>query len=150
MNLKTIFTNEKNENFISLAKKLWDEYVEISGDVVKEYQKFNTLEGKHFVILIFDENTAIACGSFKKFSKDTVEIRRVFVDKKYRKRKLASYIIENLEKIAKGKGYSYAVLETGAKNKISRRFYENLNYDIVEKFEPFEGMATCLCMKKKL
>ena len=150
MTLKIIFTDEKNEDFISLAKKLWDEYVEISGDTVKEYQKFNNLEGEHFVILVFDNDKAVACGSFKKFSKDTVEIRRVFVDKEYRRRKLAFYIMGNLEKIAKEKGYSYAVLETGAKNEVSKKFYKRLNYTIVGNFEPFKGMLSCLCMKKKL
>jgi len=150
MAFKSVFTNEKNENFISLAKKLWEEYVEISGDVVKQYQKFNTLEGEHFVILIFDGEKPIACGSFKKFSKDTVEIRRVFVEKEYRRRKLATYIMKNLEKIAKEKGYEYAVLETGVKNKVSRTFYKNLDYGIIANFEPFKDMLTCLCLKKEL
>jgi ribosomal protein S18 acetylase RimI-like enzyme len=150
MTLRTVFTNEKNENFIILAKKLWDEYVEISGDVVKQYQKFNTLEGKHFVILICDGEKAIACGSFKRFSKDTAEIRRVYVEKQHRRRKLASYIMENLEKIAKEKGYDNIVLETGVKNKVSRKFYKNLDYNIIANFEPFKDMSTCLCLKKKL
>jgi GNAT superfamily N-acetyltransferase len=150
MAFKTIFTNENNKYFISLAKNLWDEYLEILGDIVKEYQKFNTLEGEHFVILIFDNEKAIACGSFKKFSKNTVEIKRVFVDKKYRRRKLASYVMKNLEEIAKEKGYKYTVLETGIKNKVSRNFYKNLDYVIIDNFEPFESMLTCLCLKKEL
>ena len=150
MAFKLVFTDENNEDFISLAKKLWDEYVEISGDVVKEYQKFNTLEGKHFVILIFEEDTPIACGSFRKFSKDTAEIRRVYVEKNYRKQKLASYIMKNLEKIAKEQDYDYVVLETGVKNKVSRKFYKSLDYKIIDNFEPYRGMLTCLCLKKEL
>jgi ribosomal protein S18 acetylase RimI-like enzyme len=150
MTFKTIFTDENNEDFISLAKKLWEGYVESSGDIVKKYQEFNTLEGEHFVILIFDSEKAIACGSFKEFSKDTVEIKRVFVDKEYRRRKLALCIMKGLEEIAKEKSYKYAVLETGAKNKASRKFYKKLDYDIIERFVPLEGMPICLQMKKKL
>ena len=150
MAFKLVFTDENNEDFISLAKKLWDEYVEISGDVVKEYQKFNTLEGKHFVILIFEEDTPIACGSFRKFSKDTAEIRRVYVEKNYRKQKLASYIMKNLEKTAKEQDYDYVVLETGVKNKVSRKFYKSLDYKIIDNFEPYRDMSTCLCLKKEL
>jgi len=148
------FTDEKNQDFIDLAKELWDEYYENVGDIVDKYKEVNNLEGKHFVILVFDENnennSPIACGSFKEFSTSTVEIKRVFVKKPYRNKGLATFIMEKLEKEAKNRGYDFSVLVTGVNNLPSQLFYKKLNYDIFEGFGFFKGDCDSISYKKEL
>ncbi|MDR2967011.1 MAG: GNAT family N-acetyltransferase [Methanobacteriaceae archaeon] len=154
MDFKTIFTNENNEDFIDLAKELWDEYYENVGNTVDKYREVNNLEGEHFVILIFDENSEnnspIACGSFKEFSPDTVEIKRVFVKKTYRNKGLATFIMKRLEKEAKNRSYNFSVLVTGTNNLPSQVFYKKLDYDTFEGFGFFKGDFDSISFKKEL
>jgi len=154
MTFKAVFTNENNEDFIELAKELWDEYYENVGDKVNKYKEVNNLEGEHFVILILDENSennsSIACGSFKELSSDTVEIKRVFVKKPYRNKELATFIMKKLEKEAKNRNYDFSVLVTGITNLPSQTFYKKLGYDIVEGFGFFKGDSDSISFKKRL
>jgi GNAT superfamily N-acetyltransferase len=156
MKIKTIITDEKNQDFINLAKKLWCEYFENVGDTVDKYQEVNNLEGKHFVILIFDEdnenrnNNPIACGSFKEFSKDTVEIKRVFVKQPYRNNGLATFIMGKLEKEAKMRAYDFSILMTGINNIFSQLLYKKLDYKEVEGFGIFKEDPDSVTMRKKL
>jgi len=154
MGFKTIFTNENNEDFIDLTKELWDEYYENFGDTVDKYQEVNNLEGEHFVILIFDENSEnnrpIACGSFKEISSGTVEIKRVFVKKPYRNKGLATFIMEKLEIEAKKRGYDFSVLVTGVTNLSSQSLYKKLSYGLIECFGIFKGDSDASCFRKKL
>jgi len=152
MKFSHTFTNEKNQDFIDLAKELWDEYYENVGDTVDKYQEVSNLEGEHFVILIFDENDEnnhpIACGSFKEFSNYTVEIKRVFVKKPYRTKGLATFIMEKLEKEAKSRNYKCSVLVTGINNLPSQSFYKKLDYAIFEGFGFFKGDPDSISYKK--
>jgi len=153
MNISYLFTDEKNEYFINLDKELWEEYFENVGDIVDKYQEVNNLEGKHFVVLIFNEsdnNSPIACGSFKEYSKDTVEIKRVFVKKPYRKQGLATSIMEKLENEAKNRGYGFSILVTGAHNSSSQVLYKKLDYEIIEGFGFFKRDSEAICYKKRL
>ena len=153
MSFRHVFTDEKDQNFIDLAKELWDEYFDNVGDTLDKYQEVNTLEGKHFVILVFDEdknNNPIACGSFKEFSKDTVEIKRVFVKKPYRNKGLATFIMGELEKEAKNRDYSFAVLVTGVNNLFSQSLYKKLDYDLIDGFGFYKGDSDSVCFRKNL
>lgn len=154
MNFTPIFTDEKNQDFVDLAKELWDEYYKNVGDTVNNYQEVNNLEGKHFVILIFDynneNNSPIACGSFKELFNDTVEIKRVYVKKPYRNNGLATFIMEKLEKEAKKQNYDFSVLVTGVNNFSSQVLYKKLGYDLFEGFGIYKGDSDVICYKKRI
>jgi GNAT superfamily N-acetyltransferase len=157
MKFSYVFTDEKNQSFIDLAKELWDEYYENVGDITDKYQELNNLEGEHFVILIFDENTEnnknktpIACGSFSEFFNDTVEIKRVFVKNSYRNKGLATFIMEKLEKEAKKRNYTFAVLMTGVKNSSAQSLYKKLDYDLMKGIGIFKDDPDSFSFKKKL
>ena len=154
MSFSYVLTNEKNQDFINLVKELWDEYYENTGCIVDKYQKINTLEGEHFVILVFDEETKnnlpIACGSFKECFLDVVEIKRVFVKKDYRGKGLATLIMEKLEKEAKKRDYSFSILVTGVNNHSSQSLYKKLDYEKIEGFGFYKGDPDSISMGKKL
>lgn len=157
MKFTYIYTDEKNQDFINLSKELWDEYYENVGDIVDKYQEVNNLEGEHFVILIFDENNRdnkynnpIACGSFKEFSNDVVEIKRVFIKKSYRNKGLATFIMEKLEKKAKKQDYDFSILVTGANNLPSQSLYKKLGYNLIKGFGIYKRNLDSFCFKKEL
>ena len=154
MKFSYFFTDEKNQDFIGLDKEIWDEYYENAGCNVDKYQKVNDIEGEHFVILIFDDdnenNTPIACGSFKELFNDTVEVKRVFVKRSCRNKGLATFIMEKLEKEAKKRTYDFSMLVTGVNNTVSQSLYKKLGYEKVEGFGIYKGDPDAICYKKRL
>ena len=66
-----------------------------------------------YVVLAFDEGQAVACGCFKIFSMDTVEMKRMFVLHGLRRQGISKLVLAELEKWAGELNYAFAVLETG-------------------------------------
>lgn len=64
-------------------------------------------------ILLVDGQTTIAGGAFKYYDEKTAELKRIWVDNKYRRQGLAAKILEKLEKQAAIQGYQRLYLTTG-------------------------------------
>jgi putative acetyltransferase len=150
MDIHVVSTSANNGDFIKLTHLLDKEFCEMFGDVVKQYEAFNRLDDIRDVIVLYDGLVPIACGSFKRYSNDTVEIKRVFVQKEYRQKGLAIKIMQQLEKRAIKQGFTYAILETGVELKPAVQLYRSLGYEIVNNYGQYEEDAICVCMKKKL
>ena len=98
--MESIITNEKDERFIELTKELDNEYFQLHGEEVLKYRHYNDLKDPHIVLLALNWGRPIACSSFRVFDKDTIEIRRVYVKKRYRRKGIAYKLIKQLEKLA--------------------------------------------------
>ena len=147
--MESVITNEKDERFIELTKELDNEYFQIHGDKVLKYQECNDLKDPHIVMLALNWGKPIACASFKLFDKDTIEIKRVYVKKRYRKKGIAYKLVKQLEKLAMEENFKYSVIETGKENIAAINLYKKLDYEIVDNFGIFEGDDLCICMKKQ-
>ena len=150
MTFKFIQTNEKDEDFVSLVNELDDEYFELFGEIAFKYRSINALTSEHHVIIAYKNEDPVACGSFRMFSKDTVELKRFFVRKEHRRNGLASAILNRLEELAKKKGFNFVVLETGVDMPNAISLYKKHNYWITDNFEDFIGDDIVVCMKKEL
>ena len=93
-NMETVLTNEKDERFIELTKELDNEYFEKYGDVVLKYQEYNDLKDPHIVLLALLYGKPIACASYRLFDKDSIEIKRVYVKRRYRKKGIAYKLVK--------------------------------------------------------
>ena len=147
--MESVITNEKDERFIELSRELDNEYFMKLGDIVKKYEEYNDLADPHIVILALNWGKPIACASFRFIDKDTIEIRRVYVKKRYRRKGIAYKLIKQLEKLAMEENFKYAVIETGKDNEAAINLYRKLDYEIVDNFGIFEGDDLCICMKKQ-
>ncbi|MBP2633984.1 MAG: family acetyltransferase [Firmicutes bacterium] len=150
MDIHLISTNANNDDFVKLTNLLDKEFYETFGDMVKRYEGFNRLEEMHNVIVLYDGIIPVACGSFKRYNNDTVEIKRVFVLKEYRQKGLATKIMQQLEKSAIRQGFAYVILETGVELKPAVELYKSLGYGIINNYAQYEEDSICVCMKKKL
>lgn len=143
-------TTSENPDFITLTtaldKGLWERYPELKTN----YWGNNILELNPNVVLIYLENKAIACGCFKKYDKDTIEIKRMFVSPEVRGMGLAQTILSQLELWAVGLGFSVSVLETLNKQKEAIALYQKTGYSIVDNYEPYVGFENSICMKKQI
>ena len=147
--METALTNEKDERFIELTKELDNEYFQLHGDVVLKYRHYNDLKDPHIVLIALNWGRPIACASFRLFDKDTIEIRRVYVKKRYRRNGIAYKLIKQLEKLAMEENFKYSVIETGSENTAAINLYKKLDYEVIDSFGQFEGDDLCICMKKQ-
>jgi putative acetyltransferase len=150
MNFELMKTDNKNHEFINLIKLLDAELSERYGELQKQFDKHNKVDFINNVIIINKDNVPVACGAFKEFDADTVELKRIFVVKQQRRQGLAKLIVCKLEELARNKGYKYALLETGIKQHEAIALYKSLSFEVIDNFEPYVGSKNSVCMKKAL
>lgn len=129
-----------------LDHELWHELNEDQAT----YDQYNKVPDLPTVILLYINNRALACGCFKKYNSDTVEIKRMFVEKDYRGKGLSKIILDELEKWATESGFKYAVLETSVHFKVAQSLYANAGYSVIENYDQYKGLEESVCMKKEL
>ena len=109
---KIIRTNNKNLDFNKLIVEL-DAYLKVTdGEDHEFYNQFNGLGNIKNVVIAYQDNKAAGCGAFKKFDDKTVEIKRMYVNPKFRGKKLGNLLIEEVIEISKGNEFSKLYLDT--------------------------------------
>ena len=148
--LKIAKTTSENSDFITLVaaldKSLWERYPELKTN----YWGNNILELNPNVVVIYLDENPVACGCFKKYDKNTIEIKRMFVSPDARGMGLAQNILRELELWAHDLGYSFSVLETLYKQKEAIALYQKTGYNIVDNYEPYVGLKNSICMQKQI
>ena len=148
--LKISKTTSENFDFITLIaaldKSLWERYPELNTN----YWGNNILELNPNVVVIYLDENPVACGCFKKYDKNTIEIKRMFVSPEARGMGLAQNILRELELWAHDLGYSFSVLETLYKQKEAIALYQKTGYNIVDNYEPYVGLKNSICMQKQI
>lgn len=150
--MNVLVTDGKDERFVLLCQKL-DECLNdlVGGEKQRvQYVQYNTLDDIHDVVLIMEGDSAVGCGSFKHYDKEIAEVKRVFVNESYRGKRYGRVILENLEKLAKMKGYKKLILETGKPLVSAMHLYQGLGYHIIENYGPYVNMTESVCMEKVL
>jgi GNAT superfamily N-acetyltransferase len=143
-----IKTTNENPNFIELISKLdetlWERYPELKSN----YWKNNIVEFNPNVVVIYLNKKAVACGCFKKYNEETIEIKRMFVSPEARGKGLAQKILFELEQWAIALGFSISILETLYKQKEAIGLYQKVGYTIINNYEPYIGNENSVCLKK--
>ena len=148
--IKVVKTTSENPDFISLIKTfdifLWERYPELKND----YWGNNLIEFNPNVSIIYLDETAVACGCFKKYNANTVELKRMFVSPEARGLGLAQRVIKELENEAIKQGFKAMILETLYKQIEAINLYQKVGFEIVENYEPYIGLANSVCMSKSI
>ena len=143
-------TTSENNDFTGLVreldKSLWETYPELQSN----YWGNNIIEFNANVVIIYINNVAVACSCFKKYDKDTIEIKRMFVSPVARGKKLAQSMLQELESWAHELGFSFSVLETLYKQEAAIGMYQKAGYGITANYPPYEGLKNSICMKKSI
>lgn len=113
------------------------------------YDDFNALPHDTRAVLIVDGDDCIGCGCFK-LDGTEVEIKRVYVPPRARRRGIASVLMGELETWAREVGATRVVLETGYLQDAAIALYERLGYTRTQAFGPYIGMDASVCMRKML
>ena len=134
-------TTSNNPDFISLTKLLDEELLKIYKSEQAKFDKHNILEKSTKSILIYDNQTPVACGAFREIIEhQTIEIKRMFVLSSYRSKGIGKLLLSELENWATELKFKSAVLETGDKQHAALSLYKKLGYF---RLPNFLHMKTC-------
>ncbi len=148
--LHTARVDSSDVEFLKLIALLDGELQERNGEEQQQYDRYNKVDYIKDVIIIYSDSSAAGCGAFKEFDGSTVELKRIFVRKEYRKQGISKLILKDLELLAEARGYKACVLETGLRQLEAINLYKSNGYQIIENYGPYIGMENSICMKKEL
>lgn len=143
-------TNSNNIDFIALVKEL-DAYLKmVDGEEHAFYNQFNNIDVLQHTVVLYLNHEPKACGAFKSFDNNCVEIKRMYTKPDSRGLGYAENVLEELEVWAKELDYNACVLETGKRQKEAVQFYKKNKYSIISNFGQYKNVANSLCFKKTL
>lgn len=150
MSLEILNTTSENKDFLKLVTLLDEDLSDRYGELQKQYNPHNQVDLIQDVIVIYKDGIPVACGAFKEIDEKTAELKRMYVLKEYRRQGLAGWVMAELERIAKDKGYEHMVLETGKKQYEAISLYKNKGYMEIPNYGPYVGNENSVCMRKDL
>jgi putative acetyltransferase len=143
-----IRTNSENEDFRKLVNALDAELRIRDGEDHAFYAQFNKLNMIKHVMVAYDNNEPVGCGAVKEYSKDTMEVKRMFVPLNMRGKGIATLLLKELENWCKELNYKKCILETGEKQPEAINLYKKNNYIIIPNYGQYENVKTSICFEK--
>ncbi len=144
------FVSPKSPDYAMLAKKLDDYYFSLVGDVHLRYADANKPEKMAARIIAYEKDIPVACGCWKSVDEETAEVKRIYVLPEYRRRGIASAIIELLENHICASGYQKILLETARTTGDSKALYLSLGYKEIPYYGSPAGAENCRCFLKDI
>jgi putative acetyltransferase len=148
--LKLIRATCDNNDFRKLVAMLDEDLYARNGMMQAQYEPFNKIDAIKNVVVAYLDDIPAGCGGYKKFDDESVEIKRMFVNKQFRKKGIARAILTELENWALENGFKKTMLETGIKQQEAISLYTSFGYSIIENFGQYKGNPNSLCMCKTL
>ncbi|WP_317048331.1 GNAT family N-acetyltransferase [Chryseobacterium taichungense] len=143
-------TDSTNKDFQSLVKLLDADLAVRNGEAQAFFDQFNKLDTIKNCIVVYINEVPAACGAFKKFDEETIEIKRMYTHPDFRKRGLATTIVEELETWGKELNYTKAVLETSLGQNEALSVYEKSGYVRIPNYGQYIGIDKSVCYEKVL
>lgn len=144
------FVSPKCPDYAMLAKQLDAYYISLVGDVHLKYAAVNDPKNMACIIVAYEGNTPVGCGCWKPVDEQTAEIKRIFVLPLYRRRGIASSIIDLLESHICASGYEKVLLETARTTDDSKALYLSLGYKEIPYYGSPAGAENCRCFLKEV
>jgi GNAT superfamily N-acetyltransferase len=143
-------TDSGDMDFQSLVTLLDAELAFRDGDQHAFYAQFNKTNMIRHTIVAYSDGIPVACGAFKPFAENTVEIKRMYVAESYRGQGIASQVLAELENWAAGLNNHTCVLETGKNQPEAIRLYEKAGFHRIPNYGQYALIENSVCMQKEL
>lgn len=148
--IELIRTKSSDKDFKLLTSLLDEELHGRYGELQDFYSNYNAIEDNNNVAIVYYDKVPAACGCFKKFDQETAEMKRMFVQKKFRGKGISKYLLNELEKWALENGFRKSILETGTKQHEAIGLYQKSGYRKIDNYGQYAGIETSICMMKEL
>lgn len=150
MTFTTKRTSSTDPDFMALVKLLDAELAKIDGEEHGFYAQYNKIDNINHTILVYKNETPVACGAIKAYATDTVEVKRMFTQPNYRGKGAASLLLQQLEIWAHELGFDKCILETGKRQPDAIALYQKNGYHIIPNYGQYEGIDNSVCFEKIL
>lgn len=112
---------------------------------------FNSPEVQsYYFVVAYSGDVPVGCGGLRPLDPATMELKRFFVDRDFRKQGIASLLLAHLEKHAIRSGYKAIKLETGTEQPESVQLYRKFGYFNIERYGEYACCESSICMEKDL
>ena len=145
-----IRTNSENKYFQELVRELDADLSIRDGEDHSFYSQFNKIDKIKYAIVAFDNEIPVGCGAIKEHSKDTMEVKRMYVYLNRRGQGIATKILKELELWAFELRYTKCLLETGKKQPEAIELYQKNGYGIIPNYGQYENVENSMCFEKML
>ena len=139
-----------DEPFRALIDAMDEELNERYGAQMDFFGQYNHSSDVSTALVAWIDGERAGCGCFKPYCENTVEMKRIFVPKRFRGRGIARAVMAELEAWARELGYAVAILETGILQPEAIRLYEAAGYERIPNYPPYENVAESVSYRKML
>jgi putative acetyltransferase len=143
-----IRTNSGNPDFQKLVALLDGDLAIRDGADHAFYAQFNKINYIRHAVVAYQNEAPVACGAFREYEANTVEIKRMFVQPEHRGKGIAGLVLQELENWVAELKYQACVLETGRNQPEAIRLYQKSGYSSIPNYGQYIGIANSVCMKK--
>lgn len=145
-----IRTSTNNDDFQKLVQSL-DQYLRsLNGEDNDFFAQYNKVDFIQHVIVIYQENIAVACGAIKAYNEDTMEIKRMYTNPAVRGNGYGSQVLNALEEWSRELGYKRCILEMGKQQVSAEYLYRKNNYKVIPNYGQYQDITSSLCFEKIL
>lgn len=146
--IQLIRTNSENIDFQKLVHLLDADLAIRDGDEHAFYAQFNKIDTIKYAVVAYENEVAIGCGAIKKYTDDTMEIKRMYVPVDQRGKGIATLILQALEKWTAELSYKKCILETGIKQPEAIALYLKNDYKIIPNYGQYANVENSVCFEK--
>ncbi len=148
--VRSIRTDSDNIDFLALVKELDQDLAIRDGSDRVFYNQFNRLDAIKNVIVAYVNDIPAGCGAVKKYSHDTMEVKRMFTPSHLRGKGIASKVLAELEQWTLEMGYTKCILETGKRQPEAIALYKKNGYKLIPNYGQYVGIENSVCFLKEL
>ena len=143
-------TNSLDPDFRLLIAELDAELRATYDELMNTYDQHNVIEEIATVVIAYVDSQPAGCGCFKAFSRESAEVKRMYVRPQYRGMGISAMVLKELEAWAASMSYIQMILETGEKQLAAINLYQKGGYVRSENYGPYIDLDTSLCYSKDL
>ena len=148
--IQCIRTDSGNKYFQELVKLLDKDLSIRDGADHSFYSQFNKIDMIKHAVVAYDNEKPVGCGAIKELSKDSTEVKRMYVLAERRGEGIATTILKELEIWAAELHYGKCRLETGKKQPEAIELYKKNGYKVIPNYGQYEGVENSVCFEKTL
>ena len=144
-------TNSDNSDFKKLAIELDINLKTYYKEEQSFYGELNDIDKIKFVVVAYNKmGKPVGCGGIKEYSKNEIEIKRMYVPPNYREKGIATIILNELENWSSELKFKKCILETLIEKPYAIAFYKKNGYQIIPNFGEYMKAKNSICFEKDI